>query len=251
MSVTFPRPRLFLARSCTDAATSGYEIRSDIVLRTVMHCDLVGMAEMTMNSSAVDGVLLLASCAGCEPDRCGVQQQRRLAAVDEETALAAAPTRERFLTLLFALARLRAVEGSGARRELVDFHAAYKYTLLAYDEAGMRELGRTVAAVADAPWEETTARYRRRMVAAFAKPASTGGHVNALTHAFGHFSGELSAAERQFFLEVLDGVAAGRTPVDTAVALLRSWVLRFDVPYLSAQAYFRPYPELEAAPPAG
>src|SRR5690606_38617567 len=95
---------------------------------------------------------------------------------------------DRFLLLLFALARLRAVEDSHRRTALADFHARYKYALLAYDEAGMRELGRIVASVAERPWEESVAGYRARFACALARPATTGGHVNALTHVFGHLS---------------------------------------------------------------
>ena len=84
--------------------------------------------------------------------------------------------RERFLTLLFALARLRQVE----RSALVDFHACHKYLLLAYEETGMREMGRIVAEVAERPWPETLALYRERFARAFACPARVVAHINAL-----------------------------------------------------------------------
>ena len=63
------------------------------------------------------------------------------AAIEDEGRLKADLPRESFLTLLFGLARLRTVEATGERRVLVDFHARYKYLLLAYQERGMRELG--------------------------------------------------------------------------------------------------------------
>lgn len=156
-----------------------------------------------------------------------------------------AAERERFLTALFAFARLREVEQRGERSGLVAYHAAHKYLLLAHDEPGMRELGRIVGAVAERPWQETVQLYRARLHEAFVRPASTGGHVNALTHAFGHLSGSLSTAERRLFVQVLHDVAEGRSSVHSALLLLRSWVIRFDVPYLAQQAYFEPYPSVE------
>ncbi len=121
--------------------------------------------------------------------------------------------RERFLTLLFALARLRQVERSGERSALVDFHACHKYLLLAYEETGMRELGRIVAAVAERPWPETLALYRERFARAFARPARVVAHIDALQHAFGHVSEGLSSPERAHFLDQLGELRASRLPL--------------------------------------
>jgi uncharacterized protein YbgA (DUF1722 family)/uncharacterized protein YbbK (DUF523 family) len=164
------------------------------------------------------------------------------AAVEDEGRLNDDALRERFLTLLFALARLREVERSGERSALVDFHARHKYALLAYEERGMRELGKVVAAVAEQPWGETIALYRERFARAFARPARVAAHVNALQHAFGHVSEGLSAPERAFFLEQLGELRSGRLPLSGTLTLLRSWVLRFDADYVGRQAYLEPYP---------
>jgi uncharacterized protein YbgA (DUF1722 family)/uncharacterized protein YbbK (DUF523 family) len=164
------------------------------------------------------------------------------AAVEDEGRLRDQALRERFLTLLFGLARLRAVEATGSRSALVEFHASYKYVLMAYHQEHARALGRIVAGVAARPWEETTADYRATFARALARPARVRSHVNALSHAFGHVSGRLSGSERAFFLEQLDEMRAGRTRLAATLLLLRSWTLRFGEPYLDRQAYFRPYP---------
>jgi uncharacterized protein YbgA (DUF1722 family)/uncharacterized protein YbbK (DUF523 family) len=164
------------------------------------------------------------------------------AAIEDEGRLRSEALRERFLTLLFALARLREVAAGGERSALVDFHARYKYLLLAYDERGMRELGRIVASVAERPWAETLSLYRSRFARALQRPAKLRAHINALTHAFGHVSDGLSAEERRFFLEHLVELRASRATLATTLTLLRAWTLRFEVPWLVAQAYFRPYP---------
>lgn len=163
-------------------------------------------------------------------------------AIEDEGRLRSDALRERFLTLLFALARLRAVEDSGQRAALVSFHACYKYTLLAYEEQGMRELGRVVASVAERPWTETVALYRARFAQAFAKPARLRAYVNALTHAFGHISDRLEPQERQFFLAQIDEMRTGRVTVAAAVMLVQSWSVRFNNPYLLQQTLFCPYP---------
>jgi len=164
------------------------------------------------------------------------------AAVEDEGRLHDELLRERFLTLLFGLARLREVADSGERAALVDFHARYKYLMMAYEEIGLRELGRLVAGVAELPWEETIARYRARFARTLARPARTRAHVNALQHVFGPLSEGLAPRERVFFLDRLEQLRAGALPLGEALTLLRSWALRFENDYVERQAYFEPYP---------
>jgi uncharacterized protein YbgA (DUF1722 family)/uncharacterized protein YbbK (DUF523 family) len=164
------------------------------------------------------------------------------AALEDEERLGEAALRDRFLSLLYALARLRAVEASGERSELVGFHARHKFLLLAYDERGMRDLGGVVARVAEWPWTDGVARYRLRLAAALARPAAVGGHVNALQHAFGLISEACGPAERAAFLLQIEEVRAGRAPLAQALATLREGAGRYGNPYLAAQAYLEPYP---------
>ena len=164
------------------------------------------------------------------------------AAIEDEGRLRDEPLRERFLTLLFALARLRAVEATGERSGLVDFHARYKYVLLAHQERGLRELGRLVAGIADLPWTEALTRYRDGFARALARPARLGGHVNALQHMFGPISEGLAPRERAFFTRHIEQLRAGRTTLEATLPLLRAWALRFEKEYLERQAYLEPYP---------
>ena len=49
--------------------------------------------------------------------------------------------------------------------------------------------------------------------------------------------------EKRHFLEVLEAYRHGRTPLSSAVSILRSWVMRFESEYLSEQTFFNPFPE--------
>ena len=164
------------------------------------------------------------------------------AACEDEGRLRDEPLRERFLTLLFALARLRAVEAAGERSGLVDFHARYKYVLMAYEERGLRELGRLVAGIAELPWGDALARYRERFAHALKRAARLGGHVNALQHMFGPISDGLAPRERAFFVDHVEQLRSGHATLEATVPLLRSWALRFESEYLERQAYLLPYP---------
>jgi uncharacterized protein YbgA (DUF1722 family)/uncharacterized protein YbbK (DUF523 family) len=164
-------------------------------------------------------------------------------AIEDEGRLRDHAIRERFLTLLFGLARLREVEATRSRGALVELHAQYKYVLMAYHQQHARALGRIVAGVAGRPWPDVLHDYRTTFARALARPARVRSHINALSHAFGHVSPGLSAGERAFFLEQLDELRAGRAKLASTLTLLRGWVLRFGEPYLERQAYFLPYPK--------
>jgi uncharacterized protein YbgA (DUF1722 family) len=232
--VAFPTPRLILVgRGADDGAAPK---------RLIARCDLLRLEAseipgVLLERGEVDGLLVPpGGGVGFGRDSgCAVAAPRDL----EDGAAA-----HRFLSLLFGLARLRAVRSSGSTRDLIAFHARYKYLLLAYSEAGMRQLGRVTATVADRAWEATIADYRNGFVEAFHGPATAGSWSNALDHAFGHLSEHLPDADRRVFLETLAEVRAARIGPGAALDLLRHWAARYDVPYIAGQALLHPFPEL-------
>jgi uncharacterized protein YbgA (DUF1722 family) len=66
--------------------------------------------------------------------------------------------------------------------------------------------------------------------------------VNVIQHAQGYFKRQLVGAEKQQFADLQAQYRDGRLPLQALLAVLGSWVERFDEPYLREQAYFRPYP---------
>ncbi|MEJ2370485.1 MAG: DUF523 and DUF1722 domain-containing protein, partial [Gemmatimonadales bacterium] len=81
-------------------------------------------------------------------------------AVEDEGRLRNFRIREHFLTKLFALAALRGVAETGSMHQLIDFHARYKFVLMAYDQTRMRELGRLVANGRGTAFQDLVAAYR-------------------------------------------------------------------------------------------
>ena len=78
---------------------------------------------------------------------------------------------------------------------------------------------------------------------AFHKPPRHASPINVLMHTLGYFKKKLTAREKRHFLEVLEAYRHGRTPLSSAVSILRSWVMRFDSEYLSDQTFFNSFPE--------
>ncbi len=164
-------------------------------------------------------------------------------AIEDEGRLKNRRIREHFLTKLFALARWRQVRAERKIADLVSFQAAHKLLLMAYSEKEMRALGRIVANPERKPPAEVFEEYQAHFRKAFAQPPKYSSSRNALMHAFGYFSKELTAREKRHFLHVLEEFRHHRAPLSSPLGLLRSWVIRFESRYLDAQALFEPFPE--------
>jgi uncharacterized protein YbgA (DUF1722 family) len=63
-----------------------------------------------------------------------------------------------------------------------------------------------------------------------------------LTKAVGYFTSRLSKGEKAFFLDTVSKYKAGKFPLSTPLNVLKSWIIRFDEPYLLSQTFFEPYP---------
>lgn len=164
-------------------------------------------------------------------------------AVEDEGRLKNLNIREHFLTRVFAFARLRRLQQSASMQGLVHFHAANKLLLMAYSQTKMRELGRIVANADRKRIGAVLELYGKCFRDAFHKPPRHASPINVLTHTLGYFKKELSAREKRHFLEVLEAYRHGRTPLSSAVSILRSWVIRFEAEYLREQTFFNPFPE--------
>ncbi len=164
------------------------------------------------------------------------------AAIEDEGRLTNFRIRHHFMTKLFALAALRAVRASGSMAELVRFHTEQKLTLMAYRQGQLRILGRVVANADRKPFAETIAAYEEHFAEATGRPARSTSNINVLMHSLGYFSKGLGSGEKRHFLDLLEEYRAGRTTLSGPLALIQSWITRFDEDYLRRQRFLQPYP---------
>jgi uncharacterized protein YbgA (DUF1722 family)/uncharacterized protein YbbK (DUF523 family) len=164
-------------------------------------------------------------------------------AVEDEGRLKNFRIREHFLTRLFTLAAFREVEVRGKMRDLVGFQTENKLLLMAYSQKQMRTLGRLVANPEKRSVEEIIAGYRNGLEAALGTAPRCASCINVLMHAMGYFSRQLAAKEKAFFLDALTDFREQRIPLSVPVGILKSYIVRFDEPYLARQTFFEPYPD--------
>ena len=151
--------------------------------------------------------------------------------------------RERFLSLLFTLARFRDLAAEPTMARLTGFHARHKLLLMTYSEVVMRQLGKVGANEEHRPVADVFRDYRTLLPRAFDRPPKYTAAINVLMHALGYFREGLTTDEKAFFLDSLQRYRTGKVPLSVPVGILRSWVVRFDQPYLAQQVLFQPYPE--------
>jgi uncharacterized protein YbgA (DUF1722 family)/uncharacterized protein YbbK (DUF523 family) len=164
-------------------------------------------------------------------------------AIEDEGRLKNLHIREHFLTRVFAFARFRALQQSASMHDLVRFHAAHKLLLMAYSQSKLRELGRIVANAEGKRIGAVLELYGKCFREAFHKPPRHASPINVLMHTLGYFKKELFTREKRHFHEVLEAYRHGRTPLSSAVSIIRSWVMRFESEYLREQTLFMPFPE--------
>ena len=164
--------------------------------------------------------------------------------VEEEGRLADPRLRDNFVERVFAYWRLR---GLFARRwtigDLVRFHTAHKLMLLAHSPNAYRELGRLVAGASGKQRGELKRSYETVFMRALAQPATTSLHTNVLQHVAGHFKELLDSPSKHELGEVIDDYRRGLVPLNVPLTLVRHYVRRFAVSYLSEQLYLQPHPK--------
>jgi uncharacterized protein YbgA (DUF1722 family)/uncharacterized protein YbbK (DUF523 family) len=163
--------------------------------------------------------------------------------VEEEGRLNDPAIRENFIERVFAMARWRAFAARRPRpRDLVAFHAAQKFAVLAHSPAHYARLGRLVAS-AGALTRAMLDEYAGLLMEALAVRATRARHVNVLQHLAGFFTMRLQADERAELAEVIAEYRRGLVPLVVPITLIRHHARRLAIAYLRAQVYLSPHPK--------
>jgi uncharacterized protein YbgA (DUF1722 family) len=164
--------------------------------------------------------------------------------VEEEGRLHDPALRETFFVRVFAYRRLHDfLETDWTVGDLVAFHTAEKFLLLAQDPSRYRVLGRIVAHAKGRPRDEVAAEYRRAYLDAMARVIDRKRHVNVLQHVIGYFRDVLDPEERAEIRDVLEDYRTGLLPLVVPLTLVRHYVRVRRIEYLMGQRYLEPGPK--------
>ena len=163
--------------------------------------------------------------------------------VEEEGRLVDGAIQESFIERVFAAARWRSfVERKPRPRDLVAFHVAQKFAILAHSPAHCARLERLVAA-AGSLTPETLVQYHTVFMQALAVRATRTRHANVLQRLADLVKRELDAPSRAELADVIHEYRLGLVPLVVPLTLVKHHVRRVGPAYLRDQVYLSPHPK--------
>lgn len=175
-----------------------------------------------------------------------ISEKFKKVVVEDEGRLKHFNIREHFYMSLFLRHRFRMVKleatNHASLHPLVRFHSVNKYLFMAYNQSALKKMGSIVANHNRAPLSEVLSNYEDVLSVIYSQSLTPGKNVNMLLHLFGYFKNDLTATEKSFYLDQLALYQAKKIPFSAVLAILQSWVIRFDEPYLKDQTIFNMFP---------
>lgn len=163
--------------------------------------------------------------------------------VEEEGRLHDPGLRENFLERLFTLKRWRDTLALGPKPgHLVDFHTRHKLLIMSHSPKHYELLGKLVAQIKGIPQPEFYEHYQTQLMESLRLKTTIKKNVNVLLHVMGYFKKNLSPAEKEELLEIIDEFRKEYIPLIVPVTLLNHYVRKYEQPYLKDQYYLQPHP---------
>ena len=148
--------------------------------------------------------------------------------------------REHFLTSIFTIAEFRYVKSF---KDLYNFQGKHKYLFMTYNQIKMRQMGKIAANFENHSFRYVKKNYMNLLYKLFSKRPRYLSNINTQMHIFGYFKNNLSADEKEYFLELLEKYRNGIIPISGVNIVLKSWSARINNEYLINQSYFQPFPK--------
>ena len=164
--------------------------------------------------------------------------------VEESGRLGDAVLKENFITRVYAWHNWHALKATGlTAAKLTDFHARYKYTLMAHNPQSYSALGRMLADAGNQDPQDLGNAYFAALMTALQQKASRKSNTNVLMHLQGYLKNQLTTREKAKLGEVIEQYRNGIIPLIVPVTLLRSHFHSHPNDYISRQSYLQPYPD--------
>ncbi|GFO55504.1 hypothetical protein GMSM_25110 [Geomonas sp. Red276] len=163
--------------------------------------------------------------------------------VEEEGRLNDPDLRENFIERVFGYRRWKDLLAAGPEPgSLVEFHTRHKLLIMAHSVALYREMGALVAHGRKVPLAELLDRYEELFMKALELPATVKKNTNVLQHIMGYFKRELTPAEKEELLGVIEQYHQRLVPLVVPITLLKHYVNKYRQEYLQSQWYLSPHP---------
>lgn len=165
--------------------------------------------------------------------------------VEEEGRLRDPKLRENFIGKVFAYQRFRRlISNNPSARDLVEFHASHKLSIMAHDPRAQKQLGQLVAESGRAVIQDLIFQYGGLFMDTLSKISTSRKHSNVLQHIMGYLKKYLDGHDKREMIEVIDQYRQELIPLVVPITLLRHHLNRHPVPeWVKQQTYLNPYPQ--------
>ena len=164
--------------------------------------------------------------------------------VEEDGRLNDPVLRDNFLIRVFAYHAWQVLLEQGiSRRSLTEFHARYKYLLMAHHPLQYKALGNLLGSMGKTDPKAIAGQYFSELMQALKQCATRRTHSNVLRHLSGYLKKSISAADKQEMQQIIDQYLHGIVPLVVPLTLLKHHFRRHPDPYISRQVYLQPHPE--------
>ncbi|KMT21991.1 YbgA family protein [Clostridium cylindrosporum] len=162
--------------------------------------------------------------------------------IEDEGRLTNYNIREHFLTKIFTFVDFREIKKRKCIESLIGFQSENKYLLMAHSPGNQKKLGQIIGDHKKIDIDDLFNEYEHYLHKALSIAPTTMRNINMLLHLFGYFSNELSQEEKAFFLDSLENYRTKKVPFSVPLAIVHSWVIRFQNEYLLSQTIFETFP---------
>ena len=173
-----------------------------------------------------------------------IMETNPLLPVEEEGRLHDPVLRENFINRVVAYHHWHQdVLEHPSYKQIGDFHARYKYQLMAHDPKTYIKLGQLVAEGSSIPLETMQHEYFHQFMALLKKKANRKTHTNVLMHILGYLKNSITAADKQQLLKQIEHYRTGVVPLIVPLTVLKHFVEVHGSDYIRQQYYLAPHPE--------
>lgn len=173
-----------------------------------------------------------------------VTQAMPLLPVEEAGRLTDPVLKENFIARVFAYHRWQLLLQKGlSAASILDYHASYKYSLMAHAPQTFTALGQLLADAGNYEPDELGEKYFSGLMQALTKKATRKSNTNVLMHLQGYLKKQLNAKEKEKLTEVIEQYRKGIVPLVVPVTVLQHHFSVHPNDYISKQAFFDPYPQ--------
>ena len=164
--------------------------------------------------------------------------------VEEDGRLNDPVLRENFMTRVYAYSAWQALLEQGiTRRSLTEFHACYKYQLMAHHPVQYKILGNLLGSLGKQDPRDIAPQYFSELMKALKKCATRHTHTNVLQHISGYLKQSISPEDKQEVQQLIGQYLHGIVPLVVPLTLLKHHFRLHPNPYISRQVYLQPHPE--------